>query len=219
MKERPILFSSEMVRAILDGRKTQTRRTIKPQPNSGPNGEMVYLGDGSWGLRDGDLFGMWNCPYGGPGDRLYVKEAWQTGEKLGGMNATEIAASAQYEGYKEGPYGPLWYPADGSYRRWGDCDLLDFGHPGRKRSSRFMPKWASRITLEITEVRAERLQDIDEIDAQSEGVFVDALMDLKQIMYPHVVYFKGLWDDINGKFYPWDSNPFVWAISFKMIKP
>lgn len=75
MKERPILFSGPMVRALLDGTKTQTRRVVKPQPNGGPDARMVDLGS-AWGLLDGDLSGEWRCPYGVPGDRLWVRETF-----------------------------------------------------------------------------------------------------------------------------------------------
>jgi len=216
MQERPILFSSEMVRAILDGRKTQTRRIVKPQPTEHHQFKSVMYGHEKLGGKFSEsvfpkcFVKLVECPYGVPGDRLYVKEAWQTGEKLDDMNATEMESAAQEAGYENGPYGPLWYPADGSYRQWGERDAIDFGNPGRKRSSRFMPKWASRITLEITEVRVERLQEIGQGSACAEGC---------PTLNEPIEWFSVLWDSINGNIYPWDSNCWVWVISFKRIKP
>ncbi|MCK9282436.1 MAG: hypothetical protein M0P71_17615 [Melioribacteraceae bacterium] len=222
MKEKPILFSTEMVKAILDGRKTMTRRIIKPQPIPEPK-RIEYYGE-EYGFicesnsKKTGIFTPNNyfCPYGQPGDKLWVRETWQTGVNLNEFCAKEIKRKANEAGYKNGIFCPLWYSADGKYRAWGDNDIRDFGTPGRKRSSRFMPRWASRIMLEITDIRVERLQDITEDDAAAEGM-------------PHhwrkmngenqaVEMFKTLWDSLNFKRgYGWDDNPWVWAISFKRL--
>ena len=166
MKERPIIFSTPMVKAILDGRKTQTRRVIKDQPP----------------LSMRDMFKPKNlkCPYGQVGDRLWVRETFKPYNCMGGFA----------------------YKADGD---------LSTGFPWKP--SIHMPRGASRITLEITESRAERLQDISEEDAKAEGVKCcpNAVSDYKH-------HFMILWDSINGKKYPWDSNPWVWVISFKVVR-
>lgn len=200
MKERPILFSGPMVKAILDGRKTQTRRVIKPQPSiSGPYEGFLY----------GRTFG-YTCPYGSKGEALWVRETWR------------------YD--RETDYKPIAYRADGQIasEKW--------------KPSIFMPRWASRITLEITDVRVERVKDISPHNALAEGIrqiSKDAGLTWKYGIsdndgYPGhdnhgwpwkdfrrspVEAFKKLWDSINGKKYPWESNPWVWVIEFKRIKP
>jgi hypothetical protein len=165
MNERPILFSGEMVRAILEGRKTQTRRVIKPQ------------------LRIN-----YKCPYGQPGDRLWVRETWQcfkpNTEEIINPNTVNIRALA--------------YRATNEWR-------------GKWRPSIHMPRWASRITLEITAVRVERLQDIGEVDAMREG---DPTCE-----NTHIDWFRALWDSINAKRgYSWESNPWVWVVEFQRIR-
>lgn len=203
-KERPIIFNSEMVKAILDGRKTQTRRVIKPQPNNmdDERRKKVVLYDGwrKWGLE---------------GDRLWVREAWS----VRGWNREAV-----YVHYFSDAHNEERIVRDFHISQLNIEEELWFAkgikkkNPFRKRPSIFMPRWASRITLEITDIRVERLQDIDEIDAVQEGVFVDSLHDLKSLMYPYKEHFKYLWDFINAKRgYGWDSNPFVWCISFKKL--
>lgn len=171
-----------MVRAILDGRKTQTRRVIKPQPHAAADAfAWVARGKHSrWtAQKDGKAIGLWFlCPYGGPGDRLWVRETWC--EFIDDQGRAVACA------------------ADG----WAECPAED----DRWRPSIFMPRWASRITLEITGVRVERIQDISEEDAQSEGV-------------PIPILFISLWDEINGnRGYGWESNPWVWVVEFKRVE-
>jgi len=150
MKARPILFSGAMVRALLASTKTQTRRIIKPQPHHGPVGTMVHLGDGGWAMDDGDLSGHWQCPYGDPGDLLIVRETFRLAAEFDDRKPTLAR-----------PNSPVHYEADGR---------ADEGW-GKTRVSIHMPRWASRMTLEITEVRVERLQDISESDAVAEGIY------------------------------------------------
>jgi hypothetical protein len=180
VKERPILFSGPMVRAILDGQKTQTRRIVKPQPSI--EGQEPHL------VR---------CPYGVPGDRLWVRETW--GE--GGMTKPGDPAS----------YAADW-PDAGAIRKW--------------RPSIHMPRWASRIDLEVTAVRVERLQAITEEDARAEGAAhrIARGGDLSGALegetpIQHVAHFRDLWDSINGERTPWASNPWVWVVSFKRVRP
>lgn len=197
MKERPILFSGPMVRAILEGRKTMTRKVVKLplSPNHLGQWEPTTIGGTGitdsrgyvvpemgviWHTRTGQVIG---CPYGQPGDNLWVRETW---------------ADLR-------PYNGIAYRADvsktGIITKW--------------KPSIFMPRWASRITLEITGVRVERVQEIGYEDILREGI---------RMNNPHIIYsgyqesFKQLWDSINGKKYPWVSNPWVWVISFKRIE-
>ena len=207
MKERPILFSSPMVRAILDGRKTQTRRVVKPQPESGHDGEPYWHVGGyrAWqfrGIADPLRMGTNNplvCPYGQPGDRLWVRETMDV----------------SYQ-------GSAYYAADGA--QIGDRDELGdlcerYGHPYffnelKGIPSIHMPRWASRITLEVTGVRVERLQDISEKDSKAEGALKQRLDDLEPPT--HWRGFKGVWESINGAG-SWDANPWVWVVEFRRL--
>lgn len=198
-RERGITFCAPMVRAILDGRKTQTRRVMKPQPTDWTTTAQGAL----WpSVERRGLVALRPCRYGMPGDRLYVKERWcedYTGETI-------------------------HYQADG-----GESP----GPAGFWRSSRFMPKWAARIWLEVTGVRAERLQDITDDDAMAEGVIRCDEGPLAPLFFPtdtecndgtNLGYdnprtaFAALWDSLHAKDFPWAANPFVSAISFRMVK-
>nr|WKF58763.1 hypothetical protein HUO10_003264 [Paraburkholderia busanensis] len=210
MKERPILFSGPMVRALLDGSKTQTRRIVKDQAVL----DIAYspiVSRGSVYNYSGDELLM-RCPYGEPGDRLYVRETW----------STDFAAHY--------PYDRVWYAADDD--RKNDIQIRDGVRgiyspesdehvPFRWRPSIHMPRSASRITLEVTGVRVERLQEISEEDAKAEGV-APAWLDVDgQTVnaYAKPTYRQGfarLWRDINGDD-SWDANPWVWCVSFKRV--
>jgi hypothetical protein len=195
MKERPILFSGDMVQAILDGRKTQTRRVIKPQP------EIITTHDYSIKLLQIKGKGPWfegdpnrTCPYGVVGDRLWVREMWCTEHRLDDIKPSKIGEAATV---------PIWYRATDDLN---SVSLI----PGKWRPSIFMPRWASRILLEITDVRVERLQKISEADAVAEGAGYWGC--------DTVEVFRDLWDSINAKRgYSWSSNPWCWCISFKKI--
>lgn len=175
MKERPILFSGPMVRAILDGRKTQTRRIVKAK-------HLPFMEN----LLGGFLDGKWNqrpLPYGQPGDRLWVREAWANTRGDDSL--------------------PTYYRSDERIE-----DLQRTWKP-----SIHMPRWASRITLEITGVRVERLQDISDLEARQEGLqpdFYGSVMGCKR-------KFIDLWESINGPG-SWAANPRVWVIEFRRIK-
>lgn len=234
MKERPILFSGPMVRAILDGRKTQTRRVLKP-----------------------DTKDYWNsCPYGVTGDRLWVRE---TSAIISVDGCSVFIARAERM-----PPGKTLAQTDGGLEifsvepgvaawaaKHADCE--------RWKPSIFMPRWASRIALEITNVRMERLQEISEEDAEAEGCEphvsaasgVDVpwwqgyedlgdgelihqqfhgtmpppwMVDPKRMKeLPHLNYdarraFEILWNSINAKRAPWGSNPWVWVLTFKQVQ-
>jgi hypothetical protein len=227
-KERPILFSSAMIRAILDGRKRQTRRVIK-----GPVEFIGGKGDSRddptcWGWADeyGDYHTLAPdgqsscdescaipCPYGRVGDRLWVRETWALVHF--DVSDGECWGVDDWDGPipKEQPpfYAPL-YAADAGYSG-EDAESRGF----RWRPSIHMPRWASRITLEIAGVRVERLQGISEEDAWAEG-FPDP--EGRNREYPDRAryWFRHLWDSINGNRHPWESNPWVWAIEFKVLE-
>ena len=188
MKERPILFSGPMVRALLAGTKTQTRRVVKPQPTHfnpvGVPRRVIPTGGPSDVIR---------CPYGQPGDRLWVRETWAYG----------IHALAA----KRDENGPFVYAADGT-TQGRLCD--------RWRPSIHMPRWASRITLEVTSVRVERLQDIDLADALAEGISDTGALILDSAGNEQggpIAEYAVLWEQINGSG-SWAANPWVWAIEF-----
>jgi hypothetical protein len=218
VKERPILFSAPMVLALLAGRKTQTRRIIQPA------GVVKVDGGGrpftDWWDKEEDH--AWRrdvrCPYGVPGDRLWVREAWQTTASLDHMDAAGIVRAADEAGYK--PWCPLHYNADGSRANW---DVPAFGTaPGRQRRGRFMPRWASRIDLEITEVRVQRLQDITDADVLAEGIEQHAngqWLSKVGLCWPSPrAAYQALWEVINGVG-AWATNPWVWTLSFKRLRP
>lgn len=209
-KERPILFSAAMVKAILDGRKTQTRRVIKPQfsktwgqgvRNQDPDYFSVHVD-----IREPNSEWRWlRCPYGKPGDRLWVKETW--GAIWPDLDPVPLR-ECKIEYRADSPYAsyPGGWPADEAR---GNPDAPKWQSP------LFMPRLASRITLEIVSIRAERLFDISEEDARAEGVSIEATRTLT-----HRGAFAITWDSINAKRgYTWESNPWIWAISFKVVQP
>ena len=209
--ERPILFSGPMVRAILDGRKTMTRRVHKVQPNDPPS-TFSYKWDGEhWrGFIDAGKYAGWcdtpwmDCPYGEIGDRLWVRETF-------GM----CAAHPDCDG--------VYFKADTSDNEGAKVD--------KWRPSIFMPRWASRITLEIAGVKVERVQDINEEDAKAEGIapWINAAGEASRMAWRDYSMseavghccpresFRTLWDSINAKRAPWASNPWVWIIDFKRV--
>jgi hypothetical protein len=211
MKERPILFSGAMVRAILAGEKTQTRRVVKPQPcgseeemwsphSYGPvhlvrdgefvmrNGEPVEIG---WGASNRDGDSAFVCPYGKPGDRLWVRETFTVGE-----------------GY--------------IYRAEWEENCPNVSLQGLWNPPIFMPRAASRITLEITVVRVERLKSISEGDAKAEGslgmYFKVGTARKEEHFATAKEAFEHLWKSINGPT-SWDLNPWVWVVEFRRLSP
>lgn len=201
MKERPILFNGEMVRAILDGRKTQTRRVVKRPAEDGKHG-WHPSGTGMEFRLGGSARPV--CPFGKIGDRLWVRESWSGEYWLSEVKPSERFGIARQDCLT--PFPPAThYWADGN-PQYGDWE--------KPRPSIHMPRWASRITLEITGVRVERLQDMQDIseeDAKAEGIApVDGF-------YANPVNsFDSLWGSINGA-ESWDANPWVWVLEFKKI--
>lgn len=214
MKESPILFSGEMVQAILDGRKTMTRRVVKPQPYESrgswlwepphrccvKNDIVCDMADNSGG--DGDPL-TW-CRFQ-VGDRLWVRETWQLNAWGGSSDYVAIRYRADNSISKpiEGVQRSL-IPKNGGGVSW------------KWRPSIHMPRWASRLTLEITDVRAERLNAISEEDAKAEGF--QATQNERGEGSTAVDWFRNLWDRINGKRFPWAANPWCWAISFRRLE-
>ncbi len=216
MKEHPILFSGPMVRAILDGRKTQTRRIMKHQPPS-PSYKLFTPGDERrhWIHADGVnvIDGgqpYFKCPYGQPGDRLWVRETWQSfGDSSKITPPVPYSCQVRYEA--DG--ATVWLPVPTGARGVFPASL-------KSRPSIFMPRWAARITLQITGVRVERLQDISEHDALAEGVNYHILSEQaaefvrgKSHLPPAVLKYGDLWESINGHG-SWDANPYVWVVEF-----
>ena len=204
MKQRPILFSGPMVRALLDGSKTQTRRVAKAKHLSWIEGSVLNFLDGKWNQRP--------LPYGKPGDQLWVRETWQ-GPLL---EEYEVDADADWQSANrihqyQNPAHCAFAADGGSPPEFIDSDD---NIQRRWRPSIHMPRWASRITLEITGVRVERLQNISEADAMAEGCPFPNMADGDD---PRKWY-SDLWNSINGTD-SWDLNPWVWVIEFKAVKP
>ncbi len=225
VKERPILFSGPMVRAILDGQKTVTRRAVKTQPRS--KGDIGSYGVGQPFIRHPDPTKRNpECPYGRPGDRLWVRETWgvisHTWNEHGDMvdwvpdrPATAIRELPFGRGYYS---GHVIYAADGANEWAGDDD-----GGGEPRSawhpSIHMPRLASRILLEVTSIRVERLQDITEAQAKAEGVLsCERDIDEEGNGYSPLELFGGLWTMIHGT-ESWHANPWVWVVEFKRVTP
>ena len=240
MRELPIIMQDESVLGILDGTKLQSRRAMKPQPAHVQRhewrGKLVYEGEHRlWCWRGHTYENLWDfgehnedrkrlaklSPYGAPGDRLWCKEAWQTGISLDDKTPSEIGQAAVDAGYTK-PWAPLNFVA-GGYKRNAD-ELRNFGNQwGRVRNPLHLPRWASRITLELAEVRVQLLQEISEDDARAEGVRVSDAATAKQDtvdthgMSPHRAAFACLWDSINIDRAPWASNPWVWTLTFRRV--
>ena len=232
MTERPILFSGPMVRAIRDDSKTQTRRMVKPQPighlwfwegdNVDPEPQWFdgyERGRAPCGAGIEDINKPIRCPYGQPGDMLWVRETWDWRDWSWNKDCrVRIAYAADGEqADKTSPVG--WRPTIYNYERW--------------RPSIHMPRWASRITLEVLGVRVERVQDISEEDAKAEGMGWSSPQylsrsDLDDQEDPRVVgyspagtsfardNFQRLWCQINGP-ESWDANPWVWVVEFRRL--
>lgn len=219
--ERPILFSAPMVRATLDGRKTVTRRAMKTQPAL--NGRFWEVYGAGWSaditsvpVMPGHSLSM-NCPYGQRGDRLWVRETWlpdPDADHEAWDDHTETYVSWSGCGSRiDGVPPALRNPEHCIYREgWIGGGLV-------WRPSIHMPRWASRILLEITDVRVERLQDISHEQALAEGV-KSAERDIDPEANDHSPYelFGGLWTMLNGM-ESWNANPWVWVIEFKRVTP
>ena len=220
MKARPILFSGPMIRALLSGAKTQTRRVVKLQPEdvfahevasySQATGATVHypkdatatvFSDGLWYSLGPSAAGPIACPYGQPGDVLWVRETWSRAKLY----------PASHE---------MFYRADGDVLG----RQLSLSYVEREkcwRPSIHMPRWASRLTLRITDVRVERVQEISEDDAIAEGVDTITMADVaRQAAWSRRQDFSRLWDSINGQRAgcSWADNPWCWCLTFDVIQ-
>jgi hypothetical protein len=233
MKERPILFSAPMVRALLAGTKTQTRRIVKPQPapfvqhtpDRHPTTRTApyidaYCGEKKTEANPRGMSCDWHwwtadnrcgervarCPYGQPGDRLWVRETFGYYRPFAG-DSTDVPT----------------YRAD--LDNCGQCPVVLDGEEvlvsprDNWRPSIHMPRKVSRITLEITSVRVERLQEISEADAKAEGCAASNAVEMNDGSPCYTVPYRDLWTRINGIDNPgsWDANPWVWVVEFKRV--
>ncbi|HBR1736141.1 TPA: hypothetical protein L9M99_002540 [Klebsiella pneumoniae] len=237
MTERGMIFNGEMVRAILDGRKTQTRRIMKPQPEPCPRGghwwpsnvfktmlhveEEMQNGKGGWGGLVGDA-----CPFGDVGDRIWVREAYRFPASLDDVSPTGVGEMAVATGYRK-PWAPTFYEFTGTFSDgWKGFETPPkVSDAGKLRPSIHMPRWASRILLEITDVRVERLNAISEEDARAEGIIDGGCLNCGEpepcgCANPEpdaTDAFAYLWQSIYGQ-ESWNANPWVWVISFKRVE-
>lgn len=187
-----------MVRAILNGEKTVTRRIVNPDwvqsdraPLETSAGEFYF-----W------CSGTRKCPYGEPGERLWVREAWIADAQVNSIAPRELSQGE-----------PIFYPADGHLRQAG-CSMIS---RGKCRPSIHMPRWASRILLEITAVRVERLQDISDEQARAEGYPADRAAETGGSDLDAWLWFRSLWGEINGP-EAFAANPLVWVVEFKRVE-
>lgn len=226
IKERPILFSAPMVRAILEGQKTVARRAVKPQPEVrevdmiGPMLTFKNKRGGHWLYPNAKAQIIADCPYGQPGDRLWVREAWVADAQVNAVAPRDLSQGE-----------PILYPADGAARQTG-CTMIA---PGKVRPSIHMPRWAYRLLLEITAVRVERLRDsadlvlLDELGDMLEDCDSTAGKEFSRIehlqsagaplrMIPEMYGFKAWWDKTNGQG-SFDASPWVWVVEFRRVQP
>ena len=206
MKERPILFNAAMVKAILSGRKTQTRRVINPQPSSGVRKSVLVKS----GVEDGHGREL-VCPLGQPGDHLWVRETFSL---LGNEDGCPVDWNDNIVTDKKDAariYKASCWQKPNNYGIWTVPDR-EMEFDGAWTPSIHMPRWASRINLLITGVRVERLDDISQHDARCEGIVDHHNVGQEKYL------FSRLWRDIYGE-ESWSDNPWVWAIEFERVAP
>jgi len=231
MKERPIIFTGDSPKKILAGTKTMTRRVFKkwqvPKLLDGIShidyyGKAAYMSIVKKGIYRFAAFGdteekcleqlieYGGCPYGKIGSKLWVREAWNAGECADKLKPSELWPSFWLE-----DNGGLWYKSDDTIPK------SPISKKGKNRSPLFLPKWASRIKIEITNIKAEKIQEISEEDSIKEGCVSTAVLTEDRSDYTGlfaVEKFNDLWNTIHGKKgCSWRINPLVWAIEFKLI--
>ena len=201
MKETGILMTPENIQATIEGRKSMTRRVIKPQPTEWEDGGLSWKTEGSINRARFISRMISKCPYGQVGDRLWVRETWccdcHDPETMP-HNEIDVCYKANRETQPASDFCTKWHP------------------------SIHMPRWASRITLEIVKIKVERLQDISMADLEKESIFLSdyerTLCINLRLLYATQKFIK-LWDSINAKRgYSWDSNSWVWSIEFKVVE-
>ena len=251
VKEKGILFTSWSIPKIQDRTKTQTRRCQGLEEiNKNPDkwellGEGINKGYWRFEHKDRLDYRLVKCPYGEVGSTLYIKETWRIigwweGEPyyLEYRDSKKMEEPGDSSNYDEDKYSDYARQCDddcieaGIKAREDGCFEFNEGQviPTRWRSSLFMPRFASRINLEITEIRAEKLQNISEEDAIAEGIQLfkvglpPCISDIYATDWPNPILgdtarsaFRNLWISINGKKHPWDNNDWCWSISFRRI--
>lgn len=233
MKERPLLFQSSMIRGLANTRpgtwpaepidpskpyKTQTRRVMKIQPDgvsidgtpykyktiSVVREQSIERIDRPDDNQDARFVDVIKCPHGQPGDRLWSKETWRAEELEDGLDGIRYIADAAFIPIENSP---------AAAEAWGKANYC-CGRNNNWKPSIFQPRWASRFLLELMEVRVERVKSISRADCIADGLYRIMRNDSEQDIR---VRYRELWDSINGKKHPWESNPFVWVLSFKVL--
>lgn len=201
---RGIIFQPDLVGVLLARGTIQTRRIVKPQPDSGGLrwNTVVVGGHGGWTDMHGNPY---TCPYGGVGDQLYVKEPWRTESQCDRLSPSQMADAVLDVDYKT-PWAPIMY-ADGTQANWDAACA-----PGRSRRALHMPQWASRATVEIVRVDVQRLGDMTDEDALASGIQWSP----GQRSSP-VLDYAVLWNQIHGKKQPWQPELWVWVIDLKVV--
>jgi hypothetical protein len=232
MTDRPILFTAQMVRALLNGRKQQTRRIIKHNGRLpsffGPKGDTSDPSNWGWETdwpesillakerpTDHDIAYLDLATTYRSGDRLWVRETWRTDASMDALKPKKIEASCLDAGYRR-PWAPIQYEADGERENFTEADQ----RPGKTRVAIHMPRWASRLTLIVEAVKVERLQSIIEADAIAEGVYRApggwwSAAEGQAGNTPEAA-FAALWQSINGDG-AWTANPWVAAVTFRTV--
>lgn len=239
MKERPILFNTEMVKAILEGRKTQTRRVVKSDkahlrqkvcregscfPHEFLENWMFYdsydldeIGRESNCISDRNVI---KCPFGNEGDRLWVRETWHVEPGVTGWSMDENEPCTGWIEYKAGGSKEVTAPNFESVQNCFPKGEVDWDFlPYDWRPSIFMPRWASRILIEITNIRVERLNDISVEDAKAEGFDYSTHPSAIEMGYAigAKTNFRFTWEQIYGQ-NAWNKNPWVWVVEFRVIE-
>lgn len=245
IRERPILFSGPMVKALFAGTKTQTRRVVRNPFDPNVRGGGWDVDSRPWPVYI-DCHGVsedFRSPYGRPGDRLWVRETWAPAKPMGELCRIPDATYACF------PDGSQKFKS-GEYYQEKRTEIHNWPAGWEWCPSIHMPRWASRLTLEVEQVRVERVQEISEADAVAEGVseswtetwwqgyreFNDDLLhqqatgdsppdwmiEPKKMKMDHMrrsakMNFRSLWDSINGRGYSWESNCWVWVVTFKVV--
>jgi hypothetical protein len=231
MTERPILFSAPMVRALLNGSKTQTRRVCEPaatlsavvavQDPRERGQRPPYYTPGWFGDEDGEV--QFFSPYGKPGDRLWVREAYRLTAPFDQDSPARVGERCTDAGYRK-PWAPIHYEADGARDNWEHVGTPPYPEcspvAGKLRPGMFMCRWMSRIDLEVTGVRVERLDGISAADAIAEGInpHPDHHDRPRNSLYGPIRTYRDLWEQINGAG-SWAANPWVWVVEFRRFRP
>lgn len=223
MKYRPILFTPENAGKIHKDEKRQTRRVITPQPEHwttgpGPGTSACWPAVNKLGK-----VAHQKCPFGVPGDRLWIREAWAQYNQYAPED--DAGSRKAWKSFVSGEKNIVEAAMDIPNPSGEACALYKADFLGQQvdwkwKNAMFMPRWACRTIVEITEVRVERVQDISAHDAFAEGVTVPCLdedISRETLDSLAIVGFKNLWDSINLKTHPWSSNPWTWAITFKKV--